>query len=307
MDGGQAPLVRPLDDLAFPDFSDFYPDKYLYKFSQLPMTLSRGCVAKCSFCIDWVFWEAMRFRSGENIVAEMKHLQQRYGAERFYFNDLIFNGNLKQIEKMCDSLIAEGSPYYFSGNARVRPMMKPPLLQKLYKAGCRDIHFGLEHGSERMLDLMNKSLNIEDYSLAMRNGAKAGIRFSVSLILGPPAETKWDYLQCLLFVLRHRHCLKEVHVDRLLLMRGTPLWDNLDQYDIVLPEPLAFPAELAFCEDKFGRGRTVSGWLWGRHGHRAAPRLGFSRRRAAPRWRLRLSPRSRLVPPRRAHGLGISR
>ncbi len=247
-DGGEAELVRPLDSLAFPDFSDFYPEKYLYKFEELPMTLSRGCVAKCSFCIDWIFWEAMRFRSADNIVAEMNHHRTRYGANRFYFNDLIFNGNLRQVEGMCDQLVAQGSPFHWSGNARVRPMMKPELLRKLYHAGCRNIHYGLEHGSQRMLDLMHKSLKIEDYSTAMRNGHRAGIRFSVSLILGPPTETFWDYLQCMLFVARHRHCLKEVHVGSLLLMRGSPLWKDLDQYGIVLPEKLSFPPELAHCE-----------------------------------------------------------
>jgi Fe-S oxidoreductase len=101
--------VGNLDNLPFPTFEEF--DMSCYgegrPYRPLPMLMSRGCINQCSYCIDCRMNFPFRTRNADQIIAEIKHHVQRYGITHVEFNDLLCNGNLHQLEKICDGLIGQ--------------------------------------------------------------------------------------------------------------------------------------------------------------------------------------------------------
>lgn len=104
IDCSEEKLLENLDTLPFADYSDFELEKY--PFRQLPVSTSRGCVNRCTFCSEAVGWKKYRFRSAENVFEEMKFqtLKHPY-IDHFFFNDSLINGNIKELDKLCDFLI----------------------------------------------------------------------------------------------------------------------------------------------------------------------------------------------------------
>jgi radical SAM superfamily enzyme YgiQ (UPF0313 family) len=198
------PLVRNLDALPFPDFSVFDRDKYLDKMA-LPMLASRGCIRHCAFCFDrWYYREKYRVRSAKSIVAELKCLVNNYGVRSVYFSDLLLNGHLRNLEKLCDLLIKERmGDIELVGSAAVRVMDKS-LLLKMRRAGFSSLTFGIESGSQKVLDLMGKGTHLGEIRLLVKDAAQAGINVTANWLLGFPGEEKEDVVETMRFILDNR-------------------------------------------------------------------------------------------------------
>src|SRR3989338_5636743 len=107
-------------------------------------TYSRGCPYQCSFCTAPSMWQSnITWRSPNNVVDEIKELQEKFGINTVLFSDLSFNVNPKKVEELCDAINQAGVEFYWQAMARI-DRITPELLEKMHSAGCRKIAYGIE-------------------------------------------------------------------------------------------------------------------------------------------------------------------
>ncbi len=182
-------LTEPLDALPIPDHSLFDLGQYRVQFDDVGPTgiiiSSRGCPNRCTFCCrNNPYWRA---RGDESVVHEMIELK-RMGYRSITFYDDTFNVSTKRMLAIC-RLIREREvdlPWSFRG--RVNGFDEDQA-KALAEAGCVRAHFGIEAGTQEMLDKIKKDITLEEIRTAFALCKKYGILTIAYLILGLPGET----------------------------------------------------------------------------------------------------------------------
>lgn len=198
IDTGERPLISTISDLPFPEFSGF--DLKHYEPLTLPILGSRGCIYKCAFCSETVLWRRFRFRTGENIFQEFKKHREELGVRNYYIVDSLINGNIKELEKLCDLIIEHKLDVSWSGKASIRRQMVRPLLDKMRAAGCHGLDYGLESGSEQIVRDMNKGFDLPTARQVLKDTHQSGIQVGVFLLVGFPTETENHFNESLDFL-----------------------------------------------------------------------------------------------------------
>lgn len=196
--------IKDLDSLPFPDYSFFDFDSNIsfndghidvekrrnneHRLQYAPIVTSRGCVNKCLFCAIYMF-TPVRFRSVDNVIAEIEKLYRTRGIDHFSFVDDSFCISLKRVEDLCDEIKKRNLKITFSAAARVKPMSETMLI-KMKKAGCIGLSFGLESGSRKILDNIKKEITPEEIINAFAMTKKVGIKSTALLMVGNPGEDK---------------------------------------------------------------------------------------------------------------------
>jgi radical SAM superfamily enzyme YgiQ (UPF0313 family) len=185
-----------LDDLPFPawdllpDFPKAYP-LAIYDYPAGPVATiaaSRGCPFHCKFCDTSTFGARVRYYSPRKVFEMMSHLNERYGVRHVLFVDDLFLASRLRTTELCNLLINSKLKMTWSCAARV-DTVKPDLLDLMRKAGCWQISFGLETGSDEMLQRMDKCARVAKSELAVQWTNAAGIRVKGLFMLGYPGET----------------------------------------------------------------------------------------------------------------------
>ncbi len=186
------------------------------------MQTSRGCPWSCVFCDIPIFNEGKwRSRSPQHVVAEFKHLQELgYGA--VYFVDDHFLLQPKRIEAICKGLNDEGITIQWGCEGRVDSVAQH-LFPAMAKAHCRTVMFGIESGSQKILDRLRKEQTLAEVETAVKNAKQAGIQIVHGFfVVGVPDETAEDMKATFDFAARLP--LDTFGFNRLCVYRGTPLW-----------------------------------------------------------------------------------
>lgn len=191
-------LIRDLDVLVPPDFSDFRLKDYTRE--ALPIVTSRGCVNRCTFCADSPLWKSYRQRSAEKVVEEINFLIKKYGKNQFEITDSTFNGDVRRIERFCDLIIGSGLNVMWSAKVGLRKEMTYGLLQKMRLAGCCSLAYGVESGSPRVLRDMRKNIDLEEAKRIIKDTRRAEIQPSCFFMIGYPTETEEDFQMTLDFI-----------------------------------------------------------------------------------------------------------
>lgn len=217
--GGKIKITKPrelianLDSLPFPAWHLMPPKEYriapiLEPARALPIApvlTSRGCPYNCSFCASNVTWQRrLRFRSINNVIAEIKMLKDDFGVKEIHFCDDNFTMNIKRAEDMCDVLLKEkiSLPWQCPNGVRI-DRLTLPLLKKMKKAGCYAVGLGIESGNQDMLKSVNKQLDLRLIPKVLENLKKVGIESYGFFILGLPGETKKTSTQTIDFALKN--------------------------------------------------------------------------------------------------------
>jgi len=150
---------------------------------------SRGCPYHCAYCHN-IFGKKTRFRSPENVIAEIELLTKKYGVEEIQIIDDIFNLDLVRAKKICDLIIERGIKIRISfPNALRGDIMDKELIQKLKKAGCYWTCYAVESASPRIQKLINKNLDLEKLKKVIEWTHEEGIITRGYFMLGFPSET----------------------------------------------------------------------------------------------------------------------
>jgi len=153
---------------------------------------SRGCPAACTFCSSPDFWgRALRFRSAENMIDEIRLLRDRHGVVYVSVRDDTFTVNKKRVIDFCRILIERKIDLLWDCQSRVNAVDEERLAW-MRRAGCTHIQYGVESGSPRMLQRLNKGITIEQIRTAAAATRRVGLGLSIYLITGVDSETDDD-------------------------------------------------------------------------------------------------------------------
>lgn len=188
--------LKDYDSLPLPAY-DLLPDLGPYFVTApagRPFTIlytSKGCPFRCSFCT--VAGTPWKMRTAPHILEELRYLKDRYGLRTASFFDETFTFNRKRVEDICRLLTEEDLRIKWYCNTRAH-LVDRPLLAMMREAGCRGISFGIESGSQRILDSVEKHISVEQAKAAVRSAKEEGIKTFCSFILGLPGED-WDTVE----------------------------------------------------------------------------------------------------------------
>jgi anaerobic magnesium-protoporphyrin IX monomethyl ester cyclase len=185
------PYIENLDGLPFPAHH-LWPIERLRKYGKViyPVMTSRGCVYWCDFCAAVrMFGRRYRMRSPENVVDELEFLHNTHGADQFTFYDDAFTVNQLRTAEICEEIKNRKLKIKWDCETRV-DMVTKELLLKMKEAGCIAVWFGVESGSQQVLDDMGKGFSIAQTIRAAKWAKEAGLMTVASVILGFPGETK---------------------------------------------------------------------------------------------------------------------
>jgi anaerobic magnesium-protoporphyrin IX monomethyl ester cyclase len=228
-------LIENLDDLPFPArhrllFYDRFDHKNLGC-----MIITRGCPWRCAFCSSRNFWERkVRFRSPENIVAELRQLQDSYGMRYVMLWDDSFSINRDIVLRYCQAIVHNGIEITWRTATRA-DLVTDELLPWMKRAGCTKLEIGVETGSPRMQRLIHKDIDNADvvraFKLLQREHLPAGAFF----MAGFPEETMED-LQQTFALMKSIPCL-EIAFNIFDPMPGSELLDTCQRLALVPPDP----------------------------------------------------------------------
>ncbi|MBC8232564.1 radical SAM protein [bacterium] len=197
------PLLDNLDILNFPAKHLFNREHYFRDESDSArfgnMVTSRGCPYGCTYCSNEVFGRRWRSRSPQNVVAEIKQIMEMYGTRKFNLMDDAATIDQKRIMEICQLIIDDKLDIQWTCVTRLNAT-SPELLDKMKKAGCVNISYGIESGNSDTLKRIKKGLTVEQAEQAVKYTYEAGIECSVNFMYGFPWETPKDIRQTTEFI-----------------------------------------------------------------------------------------------------------
>lgn len=199
-------------EYPYPNFDDDRLDMYTGQAGnrQLPIVSSKGCVRSCDFCDVAAHFTRFQSKDGNHIAKEMIYLSNKYNINEFAFMDSIANGNMKTLRAACQSLkeynqsVCKEKRLSWAANWICRPPMiiKPEFFDLLKDSGCKSLTIGAEHGSNRVLELMNKKTTVEGLYYELEQLDRVGIESILNLLTGHWAETYDDFLKSVEMILK---------------------------------------------------------------------------------------------------------
>jgi len=224
------PLIDNLDDIPFPARDLVNIQAYTRKVAgqkATSITTSRGCPYICAFCCKDVFGHKVRYFSIPRVIEEIESVIRDYGIRAFIFYDDTFALERRRFYPLCKELKKLNIVYRCNGNSRNNTIED---FETLYDSGCREIAFGIESGSQLILDKIHKGTTVEDNKKAIQNAKKAGLIVKAFLMIGSPGESA-DTIE------ETKRFMWEAQPDQYTLFNFVPLpgcdiWKNPDKYDI---------------------------------------------------------------------------
>jgi anaerobic magnesium-protoporphyrin IX monomethyl ester cyclase len=237
--------IEDLDSLPFPARHLWPMEKLRETEDILYLATSRGCVYWCEFCTTVrMHGRKYRIRSPKNVVNELEFLHKTYNVSNFTFCDDAFTVDQARTKDLCNDILSRGLKIKWNCGTRV-DMLTKDLLQKMKEAGCISVWFGVESGSQQVLDAMKKGITPELTAKVFGWVREVGLKPVPNVILGFPGETKKSAWETIKFI-------EKISPDDVGFYNvatpfpGTPMYDlvlekgwlrvtNFDRYDTTTP------------------------------------------------------------------------
>lgn len=226
------PLINDLDSLPFPARHLVPFESYgLSKNSNGGMITSRGCVYSCGYCSSsLIMGKKFRSRSPENVVDEIEELFNTYHIDDIAFMDDTFMLNKKRAGSIAQEIKDRNLDVSFVASSRV-DMVNKDLLNQLQSSGMNTIYYGVESGSQRILNLMKKGITLKQAENAVNNAKNVGLEVLTSYIIGYPGETVEDMNKTIDFSIKldPDYCQYSI----LTPFPGTPIYHDLKGKNLI--------------------------------------------------------------------------
>jgi radical SAM superfamily enzyme YgiQ (UPF0313 family) len=193
------PILRDLDTLPLPARDLIQPDAYRkawrerHGFFSMNLVASRGCPYRCNWCARPIYGDSFHVRSAEGVAEEMKELKEQYRAEHLWFADDVFGLKHHWVEELAEAVERRAARIPFKVQSRVN-LVTSEVASALGRAGCTEVWMGVESGSQKILNAMEKGTRVELVAEARENLRREGIRACFFLQFGYPGET-WEDIQ----------------------------------------------------------------------------------------------------------------
>jgi anaerobic magnesium-protoporphyrin IX monomethyl ester cyclase len=191
------PLMRNLDLVPFPARDLVDMDRYrcawkqAHGFFSLNLVASRGCPYRCNWCAKPIYGDSFHTRAPQTVAEEMLELREKFGADYLWFADDLFGINNRWVQDLADQVERRNAAVPFKMQSRV-DLMKEDTVKALRRAGCVEVWMGVESGSQKILDSMEKGTNVGQIARAQQTLKANGIRACFFLQFGYPGETWRD-------------------------------------------------------------------------------------------------------------------
>lgn len=194
-------LSQNLDWTALPqpprDLTDFAPYRKAWVeahgYFSVNMVSSRGCPYRCNWCAKPISGNKFHLRSAAAVAEEMRQLKADAQADHIWFGDDVFALNSHWVQDLASEVTRRDAALPFKIQSRA-DLMSEKTVAALRTAGCAEIWMGVESGSQKILDAMDKGLRLSTVRTARQRLKDAGIRACYFLQFGYPGE-KWHDLQ----------------------------------------------------------------------------------------------------------------
>jgi len=205
--------IKDLDKITRPLWDKFPLQKYFdgsHTFGvnlgrrTMPIMASRGCPYRCTFCSSPDMWStSWHVRRPEDVIAEIRHYQEHYGANNFDFYDLTAIVKRRWIISFCEQIIGSGLDITWQLPSGTRSeAIDEEVASLLYQSGCRNLSYAPESGSPRVLSLIKKRIDVNNMLTSMKACVTSGLSVKANLMCGFPGETHTDLWKSYIFALR---------------------------------------------------------------------------------------------------------
>ncbi len=209
-----------LDELPFPDLSLIYGYENM---KTMPIMTSWGCPFHCNFCsVTAMFGRKYRFRSAENIIAELKERQPR----KIFFYDDNIAADKKRLKELLLLMLDEDIVVPWSAQMRTDVVRDPELLDLMHRTGCFRAYLGLESVNQATLDAFDKHQSVDDIVQAIRILHEHGIESHGMFVLGADTDTRESVRDTVRFAMKNH--IDTIQLAALTPLPGTPLYEELD-------------------------------------------------------------------------------
>jgi len=230
-------FIENLDDLPFIPLSLFPYRNYQKNTPELKasplgwMSTSRGCPWNCSFCSNILVWgQQYRCMGPNRVVDEMQYLANKFGVRAIIFREDNFVVNRERVKKICSLINERKLQIEWMCESRV-DTVDEELLTLMKEAGCGSIYFGVESGTQKVLDFLRKGITLEETERALNLCKKTGIRSIASIMLGIPTQTLDENYESIRFVKKLDPDI--VYFNLFTGLPGTELYDYILEHNLI--------------------------------------------------------------------------
>ncbi|UCD34786.1 MAG: radical SAM protein [Nitrospiraceae bacterium] len=190
---GRRPFVEDIDRFPFPSRHLLKQELYVRPDTgevQTTVQSSRGCPAKCIYCLSRVVAGAeLRLRSPGNVVDELEHCVREYGIRNFFFRADTFTWDREWVVAVCREILRRKLDIQWVANSRANTICAERLMW-MKRAGCWLVSFGVESGNQYILDMTQKGITLQESREALRLAKKHGLKTFVTFLIGMPWDTR---------------------------------------------------------------------------------------------------------------------
>jgi radical SAM superfamily enzyme YgiQ (UPF0313 family) len=189
----ERPFNLELDGVPFPARHLLPMDRYFARNKErlVYVYTSRGCPYTCVFCQKEVYGRQFRSRSTDNICRELELVQQEFDPGAVLFIDELFTCKKKRVIELCDAMVERNLRMNWVCETRV-DRVDYEMMMAMRRAGLRRMYFGVESGSPKSLEVLNKRFTVAQVIETLKAARRANIWTKIFLIVGTPGETTED-------------------------------------------------------------------------------------------------------------------
>ncbi len=247
-----APLIEDIDSIPMPawdlvDMHDYVQMGTNSVIGQTPnnkeakLQTARGCPFDCAFCAQSIITKRrMRYKSVERVVEEVKHVHYTYGVDRVNFFDDTFIVDENRVRKLCAALKKlheQGILYDWHCLTRA-DKTDPELFRIMKEAGCSQVTYGIESGSQKILDVVGKQTTVEENINAIKVAKAAGIKVRAQMIVGLPGETRETVEETAKFIREAPADSFGMHI--FVPLPGCRIWKDPEKFDFPIDKDTTF-------------------------------------------------------------------
>ena len=248
------------------NLSRYVPSAHRYrKAPVLPIFASRSCPFGCDFCPHMLYHssDTHSLRPVRDIVAEIQHIQRNFGVRSVEFYDPTFGVNREHVQELCEALTELDSPLEWTCFSRT-DLWDREALQRMHRAGCRSILFGVESGNEDVLARTKKGIQLPQTKQFVEWCREIGIDTVASFIIGLPLETPERIVETIQFAKNLNPTYAQFHQARAFFEHDD--WQELGTVSGSWEETSASLNGLAYVPNGFTQ-RDIVRWLLSAYVH----------------------------------------
>lgn len=224
-----------LDEMAIVSLDGYDFKKYFAPEVILPFQSSRGCYwGKCSFC-DQDFGQNFNVKNADKLTDEFIKLKEEYGIKFFEFIDESVGPSY--LSELADKIKAKNIDINYFFDARLESTFTKELLQKAYNSGLRMVLWGLESGSDSVMKLINKGIDIDKRLEILKNSSDSGVWNFAFIFFGFPTETVEDAKKTIKLICENKNVIHSYGRSVFTMGKHTKLKDEPEKYGITAVYP----------------------------------------------------------------------